>query len=66
MEENMNILILNGSPRKNGNTSNLIKAFKEEAEGNKHEVTVVNLAGMTIKLINVLLSLNYYSKNRKL
>lgn len=43
------ILILNGSPRKAGNTSCLAKAFAEGAESAGHEVTEVFLAGMNIR-----------------
>ena len=32
------ILILNGSPKKNGNTAKLIKAFTEGAQAAVHEV----------------------------
>ena len=37
----MNILILNGSPRPNGNTAAMIQAFKEGAKA--HHITVVNV-----------------------
>lgn len=43
-----NIIILNGSPRKNGNTSALIKAFTEGAESAGHKVTTFFLDGMNI------------------
>ncbi len=43
------ILILNGSPRKAGNTSCLVQAFAEGAESAGHEVTEVFLAGMHIR-----------------
>ena len=42
------IVILNGSPRKNGNTANLIKAFTEGAQSAGHSVTEFFLDGMTI------------------
>ena len=42
------IVILNGSPRKNGNTSALVKAFTEGAEGVGHTVTEFFLGGMDI------------------
>lgn len=42
------IVILNGSPRKNGNTANLIKAFTEDAQSAGHSVTEFFLDGMTI------------------
>ena len=37
----MNILVLNGSPRPNGSTAAMIRAFKEGAK--KHDVTVINV-----------------------
>ena len=37
----MKILVLNGSPRPNGNTAALVSAFVEGAKENGHEVTVV-------------------------
>ena len=43
-----NILILNGSPRKNGNTSALVKAFTQGAESAGHTVTEFFLGGMDI------------------
>lgn len=43
-----NIVILNGSPRKNGNTSALVKAFTEGAESVGHTVTEFFLDGMNI------------------
>ncbi len=43
------IIILNGSPRRNGNTSALAKAFREGAEGAGHEVTEFFLGGMDIR-----------------
>lgn len=42
------IVILNGSPRKNGNTSALVKAFTEGAESVGHRVTTFFLDGMDI------------------
>lgn len=42
------IVVLNGSPRKNGNTSALVKAFKEGAESVGHTVTAFFLSGMDI------------------
>ena len=39
--QSMKILILNGSPRPNGNTVAMISAFLEGAEGGGHEITVV-------------------------
>lgn len=42
------ILVLNGSPRVNGNTSNLIAAFTEGAESIGHQVTTFHLDSMNI------------------
>ena len=42
------IVILNGSPRKSGNTSTLIKAFREGAESAGHTVTEFFLDKMSI------------------
>lgn len=42
------IVILNGSPRRNGNTSALVKAFTEGATGAGNEVTEFFLGGMEI------------------
>ena len=42
------IVILNGSPRKNGNTSALVRAFTEGAEHTGHTVTEFFLNDMTI------------------
>ena len=44
----MKILILNGSPHKNGTTSELIRAFTEGAESSGHEVKTFWLQGMKI------------------
>lgn len=44
----MNILVLNGSPRPGGNTSALVKAFKEGAEGSGHTVNVCPVGTMKI------------------
>ena len=43
-----NIVILNGSPRKNGNTSALVKAFSEGAESVGNTVTTFRLGSMNI------------------
>ena len=43
-----NIVILNGSPRKNGNTSALVKSFIQGAESAGHTVTEFFLGGMDI------------------
>ena len=37
----MNILVLNGSPRPNGNTAAMVAAFVEGASENGHSITVV-------------------------
>ena len=37
----MKILVLNGSPRKKGNTAALVAAFKEGAESKGNEVEVI-------------------------
>lgn len=42
----MKIVVLNGSPRKQGNTEIMIEAFKDAAK--KHEVKVVDIARMDI------------------
>ena len=42
------IVILNGSPRKTGNTSELVKAFTEGAESVGNEVTTFHLDSMDI------------------
>jgi FMN-dependent NADH-azoreductase len=49
-EEKMsNIIILNASPRKNGNTSALVKAFIEGAESSGNTVKEFYLQSMTIR-----------------
>lgn len=45
---NKKIVVLNGSPRKNGNTAELIKAFAEGAASAGNEVTVFHLDSMNI------------------
>lgn len=40
----MKILVLNGSPRKHGNTMKMIEAFQEGAMSGGHQVNVVNVA----------------------
>lgn len=42
------IVILNGSPRKKGNTSALVKSFTEGAESSGNTVTEFFLSGMDI------------------
>lgn len=39
----MNILVLNGSPRPNGNTAAMVNAFVEGASENGHQITVVDV-----------------------
>jgi NAD(P)H-dependent FMN reductase len=43
-----NIIVLNGSPRKKGNTAALISAFKKGAEASGNTVTVFDLDSMNI------------------
>lgn len=38
------ILVINGSPRKNGNTARMIAVFREKAEANGNEVVEFNAA----------------------
>lgn len=44
----MNILVLNGSPRPNGNTKAIVEAFAEGARENGHMVHVVDVCKMKI------------------
>lgn len=44
----MNILILNGSPRRNGNIARMLKAMREEAESRGMKVTSVCVADLRI------------------
>lgn len=44
------VLILNGSPRKNGSTASLIKAFTEGALGSGNEVREAYIHGMDINV----------------
>lgn len=44
----MKILVLNGSPRPNGNTAAMVEAFVEGAKENGHEITVVPVCQMKI------------------
>lgn len=44
----MKILVLNGSPRIDGNTKYLIEAFKEGASAKGHQIDVVNVCTMKI------------------
>ncbi|MDO4556589.1 MAG: flavodoxin family protein [Lachnospiraceae bacterium] len=45
----MKILILNGSPRANGNTKQMIDAFTEGAMSAKHQVDIVDVCKKNIK-----------------
>ena len=45
----MKILILNGSPRPNGNTAEMVAVFKEAAEKAGHMVNAVNVCRLNIK-----------------
>ena len=45
----MKILVLNGSPRPQGNTSKMTAAFKEAAEAAGHDILEFRVAGMDIK-----------------
>ena len=45
----MNILVLNGSPRPNGNTRKMVDAFTEGAISASHQVNVVNVCQKNIK-----------------
>ena len=44
----MNILILNGSPRKDGVTSKMIEAFASGAKENGHDITVIQVGDKKI------------------
>lgn len=50
------IVILNGGPRQKGNTSMLVKAFTEGAEGAGHTVTEFSWAAWTSTAAGVLLA----------
>ncbi|MBR6267639.1 MAG: flavodoxin family protein [Selenomonadaceae bacterium] len=45
----MNILVLNGSPRPNGNTRQMVTAFVQGAESKGHQVAVVDVCKKNIK-----------------
>ena len=45
----MRILVLNGSPRPNGNTAAMVSTFREAAEEKGHQVVVFNVCKMNIK-----------------
>lgn len=44
----MNILVLNGSPRPNGNTTAMVTAFVEGAKKNAHNITAVSVCQLKI------------------
>ena len=52
----MKILVLNGSPTRDGNTVALVNAFKEGAESKGHEVIVLDVAH---KKVNGCMGCNY-------
>lgn len=45
----MKIVVLNGSPRRHGNTEIMAETFKEGGEKNNHTVKILNIASMDIK-----------------
>ncbi|MDO4650972.1 MAG: flavodoxin family protein [Eubacteriales bacterium] len=45
----MKVLVLNGSPRTNGNTAKMIAAFREGAESKGHQVQVINVCRKNIR-----------------
>lgn len=45
----MKILVLNGSPRPNGNTAGMVKTFHQAAKEHGHQVKVFNVCKMNIK-----------------
>lgn len=45
----MKILVLNGSPHREGNTMFLVNAFKEGAESKGHEVEVEHVAALNVR-----------------
>lgn len=44
----MKALLLNGSPRLNGNTKQCLKSIKEGLEMNQHQVEIVNVAALKL------------------
>ena len=44
----MNILVLNGSPRPNGNTAAMVEAFAEGTSENGHNITIVSICQKNI------------------
>ena len=45
----MNILVLNGSPRPQGDTAKMVSVFREAAQHGRHEVTVFDVCRMNIR-----------------
>lgn len=45
----MKILVLNGSPRPNGNTAKMVEAFKKGAATGGNEVNVIDVCRKNIK-----------------
>ena len=45
----MKIVVLNGSPRKGGNTEIMVQAFAEAARKNQNEVSILDIASMNIR-----------------
>lgn len=52
MEKSKKIVIITGSPRKNGNSFAMLEAFTKEAERKGHSITRYDAADMTIKGCN--------------
>ena len=44
----MNILVLNGSPHPQGNTTAMVEAFVEGAEANGHKITAISICSKNI------------------
>lgn len=44
----MNILVLNGSPRPNGNTAAMVEAFMEDVDKSKHNIKVIPVCSKKI------------------
>ena len=45
----MKILVLNGSPRPNGETARMVNVFEKEAQEHGHQVDVINVCRMNIR-----------------
>lgn len=58
----MKILVLNGSPRKNGNTARLVQAFERGAKEAGHSVKIENVA---LKKINGCKACEYCHEKEK-